>query len=161
MNDKTDMRTLIDIAGGGSRSSYEADEHQWMLEQIALLKAGKLDAVDRENLVQYLTEMTIRDRRELGNHFVRLLQHLLKYQVQPGRASRSWALTVLEQQRQIIALLTSTPSLKNYQDKLYAEAYPHAVRAAATETGVARSRFPAQCPWTIEQALAFEPPARR
>lgn len=153
------MRELIDRVT--DPATYETDEHQWMLEQIALLKAGKLDQVDRGNLIQYLTEMTIRDRRELESRFVRLLQHLLKFQVQPGRASRSWVATVLDQQGEINSMLTGTPSLRTYASKLFADAYPRAVKAAAAETGIAQSRFPAECPWTIEQALAYEPVARR
>ena len=64
-----------------TRPLYETDEHQWMLEQIELLQAGKMAELDHGNLLVYLTEMTIRDRRQLENRFVRLLQHLLKFHV--------------------------------------------------------------------------------
>ncbi len=140
------------------QSLYEADEHQWMLEQIELLRANKFESVDRGNLIQYLTEMTIRDRRELGSRFAVLLQHLLKFLVQPDHASRSWVNTVLEQQAEISEILKGTPSLNSYAPSLYASAYPRAIRGAAAETGIARVEFPKDCPWTIPEALAFEPP---
>lgn len=137
---------------------YETDEHQWMLEQIKHLQAGEMDRIDRGNLIQYLIEMTIRDRRELGSRFAVLLQHLLKFLVQPERVSRSWVATVLDQQAEISDMLQGTPSLNTYAPTLYANAYPRAVRGASAETGIARAKFPKDCPWTIPEALAFEPP---
>jgi hypothetical protein len=137
---------------------YETDEHQWMLEQIELLRAKKYELVDHGNLIQYLTEMTIRDRRELENRFVVLLQHMLKFAVQPDHGSRSWVGTIVEQQRQIESMLKGTPSLKSYAQQLFADAYPHAVRAAAIETGIPRANFPAQNPWSMDDVRAYEPP---
>ena len=140
-----------------TRPLYETDEHQWMLEQIELLQAGKMAELDHGNLLVYLTEMTIRDRRQLENRFVRLLQHLLKFHVQSEMATRSWLLTVLEQQRKINGMLNSAPSLNTYAPSLFADAYPHAVKEAAAETGRDRSQFPSSCPWTMEEALMIEP----
>ena len=51
-------------------SQYERDEYLWMQEQIALLRASKLDLLDREHLIAFLEDMSARDRRELRNHFV-------------------------------------------------------------------------------------------
>lgn len=140
------------------QSLYETDEHLWMLEQIELLRANKFESVDRGNLIQYLTEMTIRDRRELESHFVVLLQHMLKFLVQSERGSRSLVGTILEQQRQIESMLKSTPSLKSYAQQLFVDAYPHAVKAAAVETGIPRAKFPGQNPWTMDDVRAYEPP---
>jgi len=148
------MRDLIDKA----KSLYESDEHQWMLNQIELLHAKKYEAIDHGNLLQYLTEMTIRDRRELGSRLAVLLQHLLKFLVQPERASGSWTATVVEQQSEILDMLTETPSLKSYVPALFVKAYPRAVRLASAETGIPRANFPPSCPWTIDETLAYEPP---
>src|SRR3954470_16423618 len=134
------MRKFMDVIN--QQALYETDEHQWMLEQIELLRAGKFESVDRGNLIQYLTEMTIRDRRELGSRFAILLQHLLKFLVQPDHASRSWLNTVLEQQAEISEILKGTPSLNLYAPALYANAYLRAIRGAAAETGIARVKFP-------------------
>lgn len=141
-----------------TKSLYETDEHQWMLDQIELLHAKKYEAIDHGNLLQYLTEMTIRDRRELGSRLAVLLQHLLKYLVQPERASGSWAATVVEQQSEISDMLTETPSLNSYAPALFAKAYPRAVRSASAETGIPRAKFPSSCPWTMQETLAYEPP---
>ena len=39
-----------------------------------------------------------------------------------------------------------------------AAAYPDAVRRAARDTGLPTARFPATSRWTVEAALAFDPP---
>lgn len=150
------MRNIMDIVA--ARPLYEQDEHAWMEQQIALLRDGKLDQLDKESLIQYLTEMTIRDRRELRSRISVLLLHLLKVQFQPSRLSMSWVRTILEQQREIRSILEGTPSIRQYVPDLFMPAYRDAVRAAAKETGIPEQRFPATSPWTLEQALEFDPP---
>jgi hypothetical protein len=137
---------------------YEIDEHRWIEQQIALIEAGDFDQLDRKNLIQFLTEMTIRDRRELRSRIVVLLMHLLKIQFQPTRLSRSWVNTVVREQDEVRTLLKSIPSLTRYVPEIFDDAYSAAVRQAVSETGMAASAFPATSPWTLEQALAFTPP---
>jgi Domain of unknown function DUF29 len=38
------------------------------------------------------------------------------------------------------------------------QAYENAVELAASETGLPKTTFPADCPYTIEQLLAIDPP---
>jgi hypothetical protein len=137
---------------------YEADEHLWIEHQIAALRNGNLDRLDRDHLVEYLTEMTIRDRRELTSRFKVLLQHILKCQHQPDRLTPSWRLTIAEQQDEIRDLLDDIPSLGRRTEELLRKAYPRAVKAAAIETGLPASSFPAGPPVTVAEALAFGTP---
>lgn len=153
------MREYMDILA--KVPLYEQDEHAWVEQQIALMREGKLDLLDREHLIQYLTEMTIRDRRELRSRITVLLQHLLKVQLQPQRLSRSWVNTIVEQQQEIDTLLNSIPTLRTYLPELFDPAYRDAVRRAAKETRIPEQRFPQQSPWTLEQALKFDPPEPR
>ncbi|MEA2790273.1 MAG: hypothetical protein QOG73_2679 [Acetobacteraceae bacterium] len=137
---------------------YELDEHEWIAAQIAALTDGHLDRLDRANLIEFLTEMTIRDRRELQSRLVVLLQHLLKVQYQPEKLTRSWVTTIIEQQSEIRSIIESIPSLGRQADTVAAAAYPDAVRRAARETGLPPARFPSKSPWTVAAALAFDPP---
>ena len=137
---------------------YHQDEHARVAAQVAALTNGRLNRLDRTNLIEYLTEITIRDRRELRSRLVVLLLHLLKCQFQPGRPTRGWVTTILEQQSEIRSLLDSIPSLGRQADILAASAYPDAIRRAAHETGLPAARFPATSPWTVDAALAFDPP---
>jgi hypothetical protein len=140
------------------RELYEREEHEWIAAQISALADGELNRLDRANLVEYLTEMTIRDRRELQSRLVVLLHHLLKVQVQPERLTRSLVTTILEQQSEIRSIIDGIPSLGRHAEVLAAAAYPDAVRRAARETGLLTARFPAASPWTVAEALAFDPP---
>ena len=115
---------------------YEADEHAWIERQIASLRDGNLDRLDCANLVAYLTDMAARDRRELGSRLIILYAHILKWNLQPEKATESWRLTIREQQRAIRRLLKSLPSLKHRADDILREVYPDAVEMAFDEMGL-------------------------
>ena|SRR5689334_9289204 len=137
---------------------YEVDEHAWVAAQVAALKHGYLDRLDRGHLIEYLTAMTIRDRRGLRSRLTVLLYHLLKIRLQPDGLTRSWVMIVIEQQSEIRGIIEGIPSLGRQAEGIAAAAYPDAVRRAARETGIPATRFPATSPWTLQEALAFDPP---
>jgi len=85
--------------------------------------------------------------------------HLLKWQFQPEMQGASWRFTIDEQRERIAKLLRENPSLKPRVASILAEAYEFAVRLAVKETGLQKTSFPLQCPWTFEQAMdkAFWP----
>lgn len=140
---------------------YEADEHRWIEAQIEALRTGRTDQLDRAHLIEYLTEMTIRDRRELRSRLTVLLNHLLKVRFQPERLTRSWVDTIVEQQSEVRGFLADIPSIAQHVPELLAKGYSDAVRRAAAQTGLPRAIFPATCPWTVDEALAFDPPEPR
>ena len=90
---------------------YEADEHAWIERQIASLRDGDLNRLDRANLIAFLTDMAARDRRELGSRLIILYAHILKSNIQPEKATESWRLTIREQQRAIRRLLDARAGL--------------------------------------------------
>src|ERR1700733_5011480 len=89
---------------------YERDEHEWIAVHISALESGQLNRLDRENLIGFLSEMTLRDRRELRSRLTVLLLHLLKATFQAERLSVSWVSTILVQQNEIRSLLEDVPS---------------------------------------------------
>lgn len=146
------------IVGPSSRELYEADEHQWIEAQVAALADGELSRLDRGNLIEYLTEMTIRDRRELQSRLVVLLHHLLKVRLQPETLARSWVTTIIQQQNEIRLIVQGIPGLGNQLQTIATAAYPTALRLATREAGIDAKCFPPASPWTIEESLAFDPP---
>ncbi|MBV9756896.1 MAG: DUF29 domain-containing protein [Alphaproteobacteria bacterium] len=146
-----------DLRVGSDLELYEADEYAWIEQQIAALRDGRLHDIDRKNLAEYLSDMAARDRRELGSRFTVLLQHLLEVRMQPARISPSWLNTITEQQEEIAKMFRETPSIAQHSERLFAEAYPSAVRRAAVETRIPAVRFPQESPWSIEDALALRP----
>lgn len=148
----------MDGSGPAKRSLYEADEHAWMLVQLALLEQGRLADLDVEHLREYLRDMTIRDRRALRSRLAQLWMHILKFQVQPQRASRSWRVSIVKQQIALGTALSDTPSLLRYLDELEPLAYADARKLAAAETGFPPAAFAMEPPMTLPQALAWAPP---
>ena len=122
---------------------YEADEHAWIERQIASLRDGDLNRLDRANLIAFLTDMAARDRRELGSRLIILYAHILKSKIQPEKATESWRLTIREQQRAIRRLLKSLPSLNHRADDILREIYPDAVEMAFDEMGKLSGSDPA------------------
>jgi hypothetical protein len=93
------------------------------------------------------------EKRELINRLALLLMHLLKWQYQPIRRSRSWQLTIKEQRIKLAQLLTSSPSLKHDINSTLDAAYEQAVVMAEIETALEESVFPAKNSFTFEQCL--------
>ena len=139
-------------------SLYNLDENQWLEQQINLLKTGDLSALDRANLIEYLTAMAARDKRELQSRLTVLLAHVLKVKFQPSHITRSWANTIATQQREIKLLLKSMPSLVPYVVTIFDEAYEDAVKQASGETGLPLPQFGLPTQYTSYQdAMAIDP----
>ncbi len=140
-------------------SLYEADEHAWLLAQVEVLRSGSLGRLDAVHLAEFLGDMAQRDRREVKSRFKALLHHLLQVTHQPEMLSRHWVVAIIEQQDELKGLLDNSPAMRRFVPGLYKAAYPLAVWLAAAGTGLAPSTFPADNPWSTEQALAFVPPS--
>lgn len=131
----------------------ETDETAWLEHTAELIRAGRLDQVNAETLAEYLTDMARRDRREVFSRLVILLTHLLKWDHQPDRRTRSWQGTILEQQRELKQLLESE-TLRNHALAVFPKSYDEARKQAAAETGLTRATFPEECRWDLEGVLA-------
>ena len=131
---------------------YEADETGW-LEQMSAMAAERATAsMDFPNLSEYLADMAKRDKRETLQRLVVLLVHLLKWQHQPKKRSRSWQLTIQEQREELQELLESG-TLRNYADGALSKAYQRAVRRAAADTKLPEKTFAKSCPFTLAHIL--------
>ena len=78
------------------RTRYEEDPYTWVSEQVALLRAGRLDEIDAENVAEELSDVGGEQYNRLESALEVLLMHMLKWDHQPGRRSRSWSLTIEE-----------------------------------------------------------------
>lgn len=136
---------------------YEQDAYAWALEQAGLLRAGKMDELDLEHLAEEIESMGKSERRALISQLARLLMHLLKWDHQPERHSRSWRLTIQDAQSKVNRLLKDNPSLKASLPDLMDEAYEDARRAAAIEIDREPQDFPERCLYSFEKAINFQP----
>lgn len=139
-----------------SALTYEKDFYAWLQETIDLVKAGRLDELNREILIDELESMGKRDRRELISRLVILMTHLLKWAYQPERRSSGWVGSIAEQRLQILGQLEDSPSLRALIPGALEAAYPKAVSLAVKETSLPPEHFPAECPFSPESLLDEE-----
>ncbi|HEY7495996.1 MAG TPA: DUF29 domain-containing protein [Candidatus Tectomicrobia bacterium] len=74
------------------------------------LQGGDEDSV-MKGLEELIDALSRSDRRALESHLMRLMQHIIKWRVQPEHRSPSWAATIRTARRQITRLQRDTPSL--------------------------------------------------
>ena len=134
---------------------YSEDEIAWLETMADLVRRRQFAQIDHKHLSEYLTDMALREKRELLSRLTVLIAHRLKWKFQPRKRSRSWALTIDEQQ-QVFEFDCQTKSLRNYAEQNLERVYPKAVRRSARETGLDPIKFPAQCPFTLDDLLSEE-----
>ncbi len=137
-------------------SAYDDDFYGWCLEQAALVRAGRLGEIDRENVAEELESLGKEQARSLESSYRVLLLHLLKRRHQHRKRTRSWAGTIVRERINAAKRLTDNRGLKQHKRRLFAEANGGARREAAAETGLALATFPPECPFSFEQALDDE-----
>jgi hypothetical protein len=134
---------------------FAEDETAWLDRMSELVRQRRLTELDLDNLTEYLSDMARRDRREVKSRLAVLIAHLLKWEFQPDRRSRSWRATIITQ-RQELAELAGTGVLRNHAEAVLGECYDNAVELAVAEIGLVRDTFPAACPYTVEQLLVAD-----
>jgi len=141
-----------DLAPGDEpvRAEYERDFYSWSIEQARLLREGRHDALDRDNLAEEIESLG----REQFNKLVSALRvamlHMLKWDHQPPLRSRSWVPSIEEQRLEIVDVLADNPGLKPRINEAIARAYRRARIEAAKETGLDEATFPATCPYSFD-----------
>ena len=133
--------------------SYQQDFYAWTQQNAQWLRQGKLTEIDVINIAEELESMGKSQHHALINRLADLLMHLLQWQFQSAKRSRSWELTIIEQRQEIVDLLEDSPSLKHSMEAKLAKAYNQATIKAERETGIRYTDFPSNCPYTLEQVL--------
>ncbi|MCP4107161.1 MAG: DUF29 domain-containing protein [Desulfobacteraceae bacterium] len=133
--------------------NYDQDFYSWLLHNAQLLRHGRFTEADIENIAEELESMGKRDKRELISRFAVLLAHLLKWQYQADRRSKSWEKTIDEQRIQIHLILEDSPSLKYQLEQRIADGYRLAIKKAVKETGLKPNVFSEKCPYSLELIL--------
>lgn len=132
-------------------ATYETDFYQWTQQQAALLRQGKLSALDIKNLIEEIESMGKSDRRSIRSHLANIILHLLKWRYQPQRRSNSWEDSIENGREEVAWIIKDSPSLKPQISTLIDEVYASARRKAGRETGLPLTVFPDECPFTLEQ----------
>lgn len=132
---------------------YEDDLYSWVQEQIALLRAGRLTEIDALNVAEELSDVGKSERDKLQSAITVLTQHLLKWDHQPERRTRSWVFSIREQRRRIEQVLVENPGLKSKLGTAMTYGYANGRDRALDDTGLSEVMIPEVCPFTFEQIM--------
>jgi hypothetical protein len=144
--------------GSGARASYEGDYYSWALEQAQLLRAGKVAQADLENIAEELTDLGREQFHKLESAFRVLLLHMLKWDFQPKKRTRSWAISIAVQRDEATQVLSDNPGLKSRIEEALAHAFRRARLEAAGETGLKTTIFPSALPYTLDEMMTRDFP---
>ena len=110
-------------------SGYDADFFDWTQDQARLLRAGKLDLIDIENIAEEIESLGKSDRRGIENQLVRLIAHLLKLRFSADLAPRGgWTESVMDARLQIELALDDSPSLRRRMPEFFKRNWPRGWR---------------------------------
>jgi hypothetical protein len=135
------------------RAEYERDFYSWLMEQAQFVREGRWSAIDRDNLAEEIESLGREQFNKLGSALRVLLLHLLKWDHQPERRSRSWDLSIKEQRIAVQDVLDDNPGLHPRIPEALARAYRRARIEAAKETGLDENAFPETCPYSFDEAM--------
>ena len=135
------------------KNLYNYDYHLWLQETSRLLKAKDFANLDWENLIEEIESLGRSEQNKLISSLRLIYQHLLKWQYQPSKRSKSWSDTIGRERDNVSYYIEDTPSLKNLlQDTIaLTKAYQRGRRDAMRETGIIN--LPQNCPYSIEKTL--------
>jgi hypothetical protein len=136
--------------------AYDEDFHKWTQQQSRFLREEKWSCLDIPNLVEEIESLGRQEQRELENRLGVLLGHLLKWEFQSDKQSKSWRSTIREQRRRIQRLLKKSPSLQPYLPQVLEDAYQDGLDLVIRETSLDEENPPSECPYRLEEVLSFE-----
>ena len=137
----------------GDSPRYDEDVYAWSLAQAQHLRAGRLDQIDAENVAEEILDVGRNEYDKLESALRVLLQHMLKWDFQPERQSRSWAATIAIQRRHALRQLRDNPSLKSRLAEALENAFGDARLAASSEMDCDLKTFPETCPYDWDAIL--------
>lgn len=139
-----------------TQTLYEADYNLWVLATVKQLQSRDVDALDWENLIDEVADLSRREKRKLEGLLTRLFEHLLKLQYWESEKEKNqghWQGEILNFRKQIKKELRASPSLKAYLLEIFAECYRDGRELASTRAQIPLDIFPKESVATLEQVL--------
>src|SRR5262245_15035216 len=152
MDDRSNTARRSGRSGRGP-ARYDRDLYSWALEQAALLRAGRVDQADALNIAEELDDVGNEQYDKLESALRIILLHLLKWDHQPERRSRSWHASIAVQRKHVAKVLRKNPGLKPLIDEALTEAYDVARIEAAAQTSRDEDTFPPECPYSFADII--------
>jgi hypothetical protein len=140
----------VDLAPADKSLSahYDRDFYSWSLEQAQIVREGRWDALDRENVAEEIESLGREQFSKLESALRVLLVHFLKWDHQPQRRSKSWIISIKDQRIELEQVLEDNPGLKSRLDEPLERTYRRARLQAANPTGLDEEIFPTSCTYS-------------
>jgi hypothetical protein len=135
-------------------ADYDNDFYSWSIEQARLLREGQWAQIDRENVAEEIESLGREQFNKLESALRVLLIHMLKWDYQADRRSRSWALSIESQRVEIEHVIADNPGLKPRITEAVTRAYRRGRIEAANETGLDTTVFPDACPYSFQDIMS-------
>jgi hypothetical protein len=144
----------------GPRAAYGADFYTWAMEQSALLRDGRVSELDLPNLAEEIESLGKSAFSSLASAYRVILVHMLKWDHQPERRTRSWVVSIETQRVDAEEELQDSPGLKPQVAEAIERAYRRARIEAAGQMKRSKATLPEHCPYTPEDIMnrSFEWP---
>ena len=143
------------IARPPIRTLYDEDFPLWAERQAALLRAGRFDELDLENLIDEVEDLSRRERKSIESYVETILEHFLKLALSPAERPRRGWLVMVDKQRVKLAR-ELTPTLRNHLEAELPALYGELRRPVARQLEkdhVPADALPAACPYMLDQIL--------
>jgi hypothetical protein len=132
---------------------YDQDFAAWIDAQVAALRDRRFDALDLDHLIDEVEGVGKSEFRAFTSAIELILVHMLKWDYQPEKRSRSWRTTIHDQRRAAAKLIKQNPSFKSRIGEAIADAYEAVPSLVERETTIPAERLPAVSPYDWEQIL--------
>ena len=139
-----------------TKTLYDTDFAEWSAHTAKLLRAGRLNELDLENVAEEIESLGISQRSAIRSQLTRMLKHKVKQMIQPEREGTSWRGSIAGALLKIRVHLENSPSLRPYLEQNLQQFYQDAVKLAVIETGLEHAQIPEKCPWTLAALLTGE-----
>lgn len=137
-------------------ADYDNDFYSWSLEQARLVREEQWTQIDRENVAEEIESLGREQFNKLESAFRVLLMHMLKWDHQPKRRSRSWVISIKDQRLAINHILADNPGLRPRIPEAIERAYARAKLAAANETKLDEAVFPENLAYGFDDIMTRE-----
>ena len=135
---------------------YETDDYLWLLETIDLLKQGRFDEVDLENLIEELGDLGSEKKNAVKSLLEQVIRHLLLLRFWTEEVEKNghhWQSEILSFRYQLEDMLTT--NLRDYLADEMDNVYNRALKYVQIKTKF-KVDFPEKCPYSLEQLLDID-----
>jgi hypothetical protein len=140
----------------GLAADHQRDFYSWLMEQARLVRDGRWQAIDQENLAKEIEALAQQQFDQLESAIQSLLGHLLKWDHPAIRRSRGRVQSVQSQRQAVADVLVRNPGLAPRIPEAIAHCYRNARAEAADDVGLDENSFPAKCPYEWAEVVARE-----